>query len=218
MKRRTKTLLTVLVAIMACAAIAWAATVDIRPYGLATPYWYGHSEGVKTDYYLSFPTLSANDEAVGKAATQTLTNKTLTSPTVTTPTITGGTQSATAESNGTYLTPTISNPVLHMTATSTAAELTITTSTSGHVYTNDGASAELTINWNTTTAGDMITIANAESYTLNVNPAGTVQILGLTNAAGDSIQSTSQGDSVQLYMINATQAVAVTRGTWSDVN
>lgn len=82
MKRRTKTLLTVIAAILVCAAVAWAGTVIIRPYGVATPYWFGYSAGVKTDYYLSFPTLSANDEAAGIAATQTLTNKTFSSPTI----------------------------------------------------------------------------------------------------------------------------------------
>jgi len=58
----------------------YAGAVSQRPYGIATPYWYGYSSGAPSSYYLSFPTLTANDEAVGKAATQTLTNKTYTSP------------------------------------------------------------------------------------------------------------------------------------------
>ena len=53
-----------------------------HPRGIATPYWYGFSSGAPADYYLAAPTLSANDTAVGLAATQTLTNKTLTSPVI----------------------------------------------------------------------------------------------------------------------------------------
>jgi hypothetical protein len=211
MKR--KTILFTIAAVFLFCAVVWSAAVSVRPFGIATPGWYGYSEGAKSDYKLTHPTLSADDEAGGKAATQTLTNKTLTSPV-----ITDGTQSGTAISSASLLTPTVSDPVVHLTAAATAAELTLTTADSGKLYTNDGATGEITINVNTTTAGDMVTVANAESYTLNVNPADTVQILGLTNAAGDAIQSTSAGDFVQIYLINSTQAAAVTRGTWSDVN
>jgi len=69
-------------AVLAVAALVWAGTVNQSLYGLATPYWYGLSGRTVSTYYLSFPTLTANDEAVGKAAAQTLTNKTLTAPVI----------------------------------------------------------------------------------------------------------------------------------------
>lgn len=65
------------------AGLAWAQSISIQPYGIATPKWYGHSAGTIASYYLAAPTLAANDTAVGLAATQTLTNKTLTAPTIT---------------------------------------------------------------------------------------------------------------------------------------
>lgn len=70
-------------------SVALAGTVSVKPNGIAFPYWYGYSEGTKASYYLAMPTLSANDTAVGLAATQTLTSKTFTSPALTTPVITG---------------------------------------------------------------------------------------------------------------------------------
>lgn len=96
-----KRIILLLAALALLVAPAAAETVNVSPYGLATPYWYGYSAGAVADYYLAAPTLSANDTACGIAATQTLTNKTLTSPTltgatissptITSPTITGGT-------------------------------------------------------------------------------------------------------------------------------
>jgi hypothetical protein len=50
--------------------------------GIATAYWYNLVNGQPSTYYLAAPTLTANDTAVGAAATQTLTNKTITSPVV----------------------------------------------------------------------------------------------------------------------------------------
>ncbi len=70
------------------ATVVYAATVSQQPYGIATPYWYGLTARVVSTYRLAFPTLTANDTAVGVAATQTLTNKTLTGPTLTAPVIT----------------------------------------------------------------------------------------------------------------------------------
>lgn len=78
------------------AQAAFAETVSVQPYGVSTPYWYGYSAGAKASYYLAAPTLSANDTAVGLAATQTLTGKTLTSPTITSPTITSPTITGTS--------------------------------------------------------------------------------------------------------------------------
>lgn len=89
MKYRFKNVAIIFTCVLVLAGLVWAGAVSVRPYGVATPYWYGYSSGVKSTYYLSHPTLSSNDEACGIATTQTLTNKTLTAPTVTTPTITG---------------------------------------------------------------------------------------------------------------------------------
>ena len=101
---------------------AFAGTKTILPFGLATPYLYKQTAGSTspTDtgtYYLAMPTLSANDTAVGLAATQTLTNKTLTSPTVTGATMTtvdinsgsidGTTIGAASAAAGTFTTGTI---------------------------------------------------------------------------------------------------------------
>lgn len=70
--------------IVAVALVTGAGVMGLQqsPRGISTPYWYGYSSGAPASYYLSMPTLSANDEAVGKAATQTLTNKTITSPVI----------------------------------------------------------------------------------------------------------------------------------------
>ena len=62
MKRLCLIFLILIAAILAVSA-AQADTISIRPYGLATPYWYGYSAGAKSDYYLSFPSLSANATA-----------------------------------------------------------------------------------------------------------------------------------------------------------
>lgn len=81
--RRLYLLIPLLVAVF----IAWSAFaaplgVSQRPKGIATPYWYGLTTGTVSTYYLGFPTLAANDTAVGVAATQTLTGKTLTTPVI----------------------------------------------------------------------------------------------------------------------------------------
>jgi hypothetical protein len=63
------------------AALAWAATVNKNPYGVAAPRFYSMTYGQTSSlgtYYLEFPTLAANDQFVTEDATQTLTNKTLT--------------------------------------------------------------------------------------------------------------------------------------------
>ena len=87
MKRFIKNpiLLTMLLVVLV-ASLAWAGTVSEKPYGIAFPYWYGYSAGVKSTYYLEHPTLTANDQVVTEDTAQTLTNKTLTAPALGTPT------------------------------------------------------------------------------------------------------------------------------------
>lgn len=82
MKRflKTKSILFGLSALLVCATLAYAITVSIRPGGIAFPYWYSYTAGVKSTYYLTHPTLTANEAVVSLTATQTMTNKTLTSP------------------------------------------------------------------------------------------------------------------------------------------
>lgn len=82
MKRFKIGLLILLILCLVGVAFAAPLGVSQRPKGIATPYWYGLTTGTVSTYYLSFPTLAANDEAVGKAATQTLTGKTLTTPVI----------------------------------------------------------------------------------------------------------------------------------------
>jgi len=78
-----------ILAFFAIAALVWAGTVSVQPYGIATPKWFSYSAGVKSTYYLEHPTLTADDQVVVEGVAQTLTNKTLTSPTITNPTISG---------------------------------------------------------------------------------------------------------------------------------
>lgn len=80
--KRFKNLIFAVIALLVIVPFVLAETVSVRPYGIATPYWYGYSAGAQSTYYLEHPTLTANDQVVSENATQTLTNKTLTSPTI----------------------------------------------------------------------------------------------------------------------------------------
>lgn len=80
MKRllKTKSILWSLLALLVFATLAYAATVSVRPGGVAFPYWYSYTAGVKSTYYLTHPTLTASEEVMSLTATQTVTNKTIT--------------------------------------------------------------------------------------------------------------------------------------------
>jgi hypothetical protein len=205
--------------VLAIAVMAYAATVSVRPGGVAMPYWYGFSAGVKSSYYLAHPTLTANDTAAGIAATQTLTNKTLTSPTVNTPTITTPTVTG-AEShaglmsiNGGYALPILAK----------AANYTVLAADAGDIFTNTGATAEVTLVLPeaSTVEGIPFRFAVVEAYTMNVDVDDADQVLALTNAAGDKLQNTgTAGEFITLVAVNDTNFVAMgsAYGTWSDAN
>lgn len=84
----------VLALVFSMVGVAWAITVSERPGGIATPKWYGYSNGAKSTYYLEHPTLTANDQVVTEDTAQTLTNKTLTSPTITGASLSGNVSGA----------------------------------------------------------------------------------------------------------------------------
>ena len=72
-------LLIAFMVLISVVAVAWAATVNKNPYGVAAPRFYGMTYGDTSSldsYYAAMPSLSANDEFTTNAATQTLTNKT----------------------------------------------------------------------------------------------------------------------------------------------
>ncbi len=76
------TIIALLVAVF-MAATSWAGPSQLRS-GVAAPYFYLYTKSTGTvgAYYMTIPTLVANDTFVGLATTQILTNKTLTAPTV----------------------------------------------------------------------------------------------------------------------------------------
>lgn len=85
MKRMTLlAALATLMLFLALTAVSHGQTVTQFPNGISTGkiYDYDVSKGWAAGYYMDIPTLTANDEFVGKDATQTLTNKTLTNPTI----------------------------------------------------------------------------------------------------------------------------------------
>lgn len=98
-------------------------------------------------------------------------------------------------------------------------DYTLTTADIGKTITSTGASAEVTRTLpDDAPIGFHVCIANVEGYTVNVDPGASDIILGLTNAAGDRIQSAAAGDTVYAEAVTLTQWVAVTRGTWSDAD
>ena len=78
--RYLKSGLLVVLAVLAIVAVAYAATVSQKLYGVASPRYYSMTygdSGSVGSYYLEHPTLTGNDQFVAEDATQTLTNKTL---------------------------------------------------------------------------------------------------------------------------------------------
>jgi len=202
-------------------SLAFAAiTVSQRPGGIAFPYWYGHSAGAKSSYYLAHPTLTANDTAVGLATTDTLTNKTLTAPTVTTgtfasPAISGASTSiaGTVDHNGVFV----------CTLTNKTTDATILLTDADALVTNAGAGAAITFTMPeaSTVIGREFKFAVVDANTVNIDVDAADLILALTNAAGDKIQNTgTAGNTIRLMAINTTNFVAVGQayGTWSDAN
>lgn len=78
------------VGLLVFATLAWAATVDRFPQGIATQFWYDYTASSRTvgTYYASLPTLAANDTVMTLATDQTVTG-TKTSMPLASPTLTG---------------------------------------------------------------------------------------------------------------------------------
>jgi hypothetical protein len=106
------------------------------------------------------------------------------------------------------------------TVEASAVSITLTAADTGTLFSNSGAGAlsEVTFTLPAAAPGYQCCHANAAGVTLNVDTASGDQILGLTNAAGDKIQSVSAGDMACAIALDVTNWVMVTRGTWSDAD
>lgn len=135
---KKKTLFTVLAILLVVAALAWAGAVTIKPYGIATPYWYGYSAGAKTTYYLQQPTLTANDYVMTLATAQSVTGqKTYTYR----PLLVSGSLAYTTGGGTTVAADALAIPVTHAYVAKTtgadAEALTLADGTAGQVITID---------------------------------------------------------------------------------
>lgn len=105
---------------------------------------------------------------------------------------------------------------------------TLTIGESGKTCTNSGAvgTVILTLPEGSTALGVKYTFTVLTAQQLNINPAdGTDQILGITDAAGDSIQSNAVGDSVTLrcvandyWVVIASSNLTNSADGWADAN
>lgn len=87
------------------------------------------------------------------------------------------------------------------------------------VYCNTGDADGQTINLPAAAAGMRVTFYCTVAQNIVINPDNADQILGLTNAVGDSITGNTVGASVRLVAIDATNwAATSTVGTWTDTN
>jgi hypothetical protein len=98
---------------------------------------------------------------------------------------------------------------------------TLAVSESGTLQTNAGASSVGI--WNlpeaSTAIGAVFTFVVASMQNLNINPDDADQILGLTDAVGDSIQSSTIGETITLVAIDSSNWVVMSSyGTWTDAN
>jgi len=177
-----------LLVVCAIVTFAIAGTISQQPYGISTPYWYGYSSGAPASYYLAAPTLSANDTAVGLAATQTLTNKTLTSPTITGPTLSGTVTGGTFASS-TLTAPTLNAPIVDLSVTAKTGNYTVTASDAGQVLTNNGATGEITFTLPeaSTVVGQRFNFVVVSAYTVNVDVDDADIIVPDTDSAGNKI-------------------------------
>jgi|GEM_PF-5365434 len=164
------------VAILAATAVlVFAATVNRYPYGIAVPAIYKYTPSTRTvsSYYLYPPALSANDEIVGKDASQTLTNKILTSPA-----ITGGTIAGPAITD-----PNIIDGWLEI---GDETEATLTSTSPDWVAVNKTAGlSELTVNLPTIT-----TALDGKIFYFKQIDSGTTACVVTPTAGADAIEST----------------------------
>jgi len=95
----------------------------------------------------------------------------------------------------------------------------LTTDACGKSFKNSAAAVVTLPAAVTASVGCQISFMVAHASNYDVNPNGTDQILGLTNAAGDAIRNATLGGSVTLQAMAAGQWVVMgSYGTWTDVN
>lgn len=97
---------------------------------------------------------------------------------------------------------------------------TIVRERENYTYTNEGASAVVTLVLPPAVQNNFrLRFVVAEAFELRVDPNGTDQIIGLTDAAGDRVSSSTVGDTLSLLSSSDGKwYVEGSRGTWSDIN
>lgn len=201
--KKFKNLLIAVLFILVIVPLVFADTISVRPYGIATPYWYGYSAGVKSTYYLEHPTLTANDQVVSEDATQTLTNKTLTSPVLTSPTISGsGYGSGAAELYG--FIDSINN---------STDNVTLTLADSGKTYVSPNYPITYTLPADPT--GGVWRFVVGAYKNLIIEPTGADWIMNKTDTSGDYYRSSTIGSTLVVRGISASLlSVESEIGTW----
>lgn len=230
--KKFKLLLFAVLFVLVIAPFALAETVSVRPYGIATPYWYGYSAGVKSTYYLEHPTLTANDQVVSEDATQTLTNKTLTSPTLTGPTISGtitgaGVVSATNIADRVERIPIQLNSVVvdgtGPITSSTTPNLTTIDNVGAILYDGSSETTEIQFDWYPDTnfsamALKMLISSGTNAQTLGVDwciwvHGNGVAFPSATGQTGATFTSSDTSDVLVSLTLDATGIAAITAGT-----
>ena len=96
---------------------------------------------------------------------------------------------------------------------------TLTNAHNGKTITNAGATGAVTLTLPDATVGYELAVSNTENYTITINPQDTDQILGLTNAAGDSVWFDAAGEGLVLKAAKAGKwNPTATYGTFTDGN
>lgn len=104
------------------------------------------------------------------------------------------------------------------TQTSFSSTTTLTVANCGTTYTNS-STAQINLPEASTGNGCRITFVTGTGMLITINPDDADQILIETNAAGDSITNTTEGNSIILEAISdSTWAPLSSIGTWTDAN
>ena len=106
-----------------------------------------------------------------------------------------------------------------LTAIAKTADYTLNTDNLGAWISNLGAGAAITLTLPVAQEGYNMCFYVATAQTMTIDPAGTNQILALTNAGGDRIANGTAGNAVCLLGLSASQWGATSlSGTWADAN